>query len=113
MLRRVPLIRKTPLRSRKLYRPPVRAESDKVSSDLYAYIMRRDGECVARKIDSDHVCVGGDTLEHVHDHAMMGKRAPSDKHHCLRLCWGANVNGWASAHKNEERAYLAEVEPRG
>lgn len=111
VLRKTPLVRRTPLRPRKLYRPPARAESDKVSGDLYAYVMLRDGECVARKIDPEHVCSGTATIEHVNDHAMMGKRAPSDRKHCLRLCLGANINGWASAHKNEERAYLRAVEP--
>jgi hypothetical protein len=40
---------------------------------------------------------------------MMGKRAPSDPAHLVAACWAANVLGWCSAHRAEERAYLARV----
>lgn len=116
------MIRKTPLRPKKWYRPPARKASTKVTPALREYIMRRDRGCVAAKVDPEHQCRNqwGDThaatdldqmtIEHVHDHARLGLRAASDKDHCLTLCWASNVLGWASAHRDIERAYLARVE---
>lgn len=95
---------------------------DPVSPELREYVLDRDKGCLAAKTDDTHVCKdqwgnkhsGWDrsrlTLDHVHDHAKMGRRAPSDPQHLVALCWDANVNGWASAHRSEERAYLALVE---
>jgi hypothetical protein len=113
-MRKVPLVRRTPLKAaRRPHRPWARADEDKVSPETYAYVMKRDGECVARKLDPEHRCEGIDGLDHVKDQARMGKRAPSDRWHLVRLCWGANVNGWASAHRAAERTYLSRVEPDG
>lgn len=41
----------------------------------------------------------------------MGKRAPSDRWHLVVACWDANVNGYASAHRDFAREHLARVEP--
>lgn len=49
------------------------------------------------------------TLDHVKDEPMMGRRAPSDEGHLVTLCWEAHVNtGWATSHRPELRAYLAQ-----
>ena len=40
----------------------------------------------------------------------MGKRAPSDAAHLVTLCWHHHLDGWATAHRPELRAYLREVE---
>ena len=100
-------------------KPWKRADSEKVTPEEYAYVMRRDGSCVARQIDPDHRCEGRDTVDHVPEKNMnaLGKRAlcsihrASDRHVLVRLCWGANVNGWASAHRDEERDWIRRKEP--
>jgi hypothetical protein len=45
------------------------------------------------------------------DPARGTRRAPSRREHLLTLCHDANVNGWASAHRDVERAYLAGLYP--
>lgn len=112
-------LRRTPIR--RWARPP----DDKVSPELAAFILARDQMCFAARIDFEHVCrdTYGDvhraddkkrlTLDHVHDAATTGKRAPSDKYHLLALCGWANTQGWASAHRNDEREYLAMVNDDG
>lgn len=117
-----------PLRRTGLRRTPIRRwfrpEADKVSPSLHAYILNRDRICFAARIDPTHLCrdefgnrhAPDDRkylrLDHVKDSAQMGgPRAPSDRRHLLALCGDANNNGWASAHRNQERIYLAEVEP--
>ena len=36
--------------------------------------------------------------------------APSDRFHLIRLCNHANGDGWASAHRQEERDWIADKE---
>lgn len=115
MLRRTPLRRSRP-------KPWFRADDDKVTEDLRRYVLDRDGECFASKIDLSHQCrdrfgrphrpddKGRLTLDHVHDAATAGKRAPSDKFHLVAVCGWANNEGWCSAHRADERQYLREVE---
>lgn len=38
-------------------------------------------------------------------------RAPSRREQLLTLCHDANVNGWASSHRDLEREYLARLYP--
>lgn len=45
------------------------------------------------------------------DPARGTRRAPSRREHLLTLCHHANVNGWASAHRDLERDYLATLYP--
>lgn len=108
------------------FRKPLRRSrmrQDPVTTQVRAFVLSRDRECIARKVDGElHVCRdqwgnvhrAGDlarlTLDHVKDAPRLGKRAPSDAAHLVAMCWDANVNGWASAHRVEERAYLAAVE---
>jgi len=49
------------------------------------------------------------TLDHVREQPMMGKRAPSDMAHLVSVCWHHHLDGWATAHRPELRAYLASV----
>lgn len=115
MPRRIPLLR------RKRPKPWFRDEEDKVTPEVRDAVLRRDGMCFAAMIDEEHECRDRFgmphrpdnlrllTLDHVHDAATMGKRAPSDPAHLVALCASANNFGWASAHRREERAYLREV----
>jgi hypothetical protein len=95
---------------------------DAVTTDLHAEILLRDRECVLAKLYSDHVCrdqwglphrsddLGRLTLEHVHDgYGLMGRRAPSDRHHLVAMCGGANVGVPSKAERAAIRAYLVEV----
>lgn len=102
-------------------RSPIRRKPhpDPVTPDVANTVLARDGVCVASKLDPFHRCRdrwGNDidprqldrmTLDHVRDHAMMGKRAPSDPAHLVTLCWYAHLNtNWATSHRAELREYL-------
>ena len=107
-------------------RSPIRArprpETDRVTAELYAYLMGRDRGCVLHKLDPTHLCKDrwgysrspydptALTVEHVHDALMMGKRAPSDRSHTLILCAGANIGVPSKAQREMLRAYLQRVE---
>lgn len=101
-----------------------RVHSDPVTADLRDAILRRDRECVLAKIEPDHLCkdawghphaandVSRLTIEHVHDvGGMMGKRAKSDLHHCLALCYAANVKPPTKSERAAFRVYLAAIQP--
>lgn len=103
-----------------------RPAADRVTGELWNHIVYRDGGCVAPMLDIDSdLCrtLAGDvyprnflpmlTVDHVHDAATMGKRAPSDAAHLVCLCIHHNDNGWASAHREDERAYLARLAKTG
>jgi len=94
---------------------------DPVTPALREYILSRDKRCFATRVEPEHRCrdrwgilhrpdaLELLTLDHVKDAARIGLRAPSDARHLVAMCFWANVNGWASAHRNEERAYLAAI----
>src|SRR5689334_15409045 len=83
-MKRVPLVRRTPLRSRRPHRVWVRAEDDKVTPDLAAYVLKRDGPCLAVKLgEPSSDCWGRTTYEHVKDEARLGDRAKSDRFHLV------------------------------
>lgn len=114
-------MRRTPIR-RSRPKTWLRDPDDKVTPELHAYIMRRDKQCVAALLDPAHECrtrfgrphlptaVSLLTLDHVHDAATMGDRAKSDIWHLVAMCGWGNNEGWASAHREEERRYLKEKE---
>lgn len=106
-------------------RPRRRGHRDPVTTDLYHYIVARDGyECVAPSLGAPDRCAnrwgrtwppGGFTsndltLDHVRDQPMTGKRAPSDARHLVTLCWHHHLDGWATANRLVLRDYLARVE---
>lgn len=98
---------------------------DAVTPELRDEVFAMDGwRCVAPRLDPDAgVCRNrwGDsviatgrmpvtalTLDHVKDAPMMGKRAPSDVRHLVTLCAGHHLlSGWATGHRPQLRAYLA------
>lgn len=49
--------------------------------------------CVVRFLDphTSGTCSGQQTVEHVKDQLMMGKRAPSDMRHLVACCWWHNA----------------------
>ena len=86
------------------------------------YVLERDRFCVLFIRDPEHVChrVGSQhrssnkrllTVEHVKDHSMMGKRAPSDRKHMVAMCLDANVAVPSKAVREWIRDYLRRVEP--
>ena len=97
---------------------------DAVTPELRGYVIARDGFiCVAPSLGAVDGCrdrwgnelhpAGGRfevTLDHVKDQPRMGKRAPSDAAHLVTLCWHHHLDGWATAHRPELRAYLREEE---
>lgn len=122
VLRRTPLVRRTPLRPRKLYRPPVR--TDQVPPELAEYVFKRDVICLQFRYEPDHRCKTrwGDEhrpddrrhlrIAHVKAEARTGKRAEPQKNRLVAECDLANER-WSSANRDKEREYLALVEPDG
>ena len=84
---------------------------DPVTPALRLAVLERDQGCVARQLGADAAdCRSPLTLDHVKDQPMMGKRAPSDAAHLVTLCWPHHLDGWATAHRPELRAYLRLIE---
>lgn len=81
---------------------------DPVSGDLRSEVLNRDGGCVAVILGAEG-CRGRLTLDHVKDEPRMGRRAPSDARHLVTLCEHHHLDGWATSHRSELRAYLREV----
>lgn len=128
-MKRTPLLRRVGLKSsggglrRSWLRPKPRDEDDKVTPAMHAAILARDKECVQHKLDPTHICRDRNgyphspdklallTLDHVHDMATMGKRAPSDRAHLVALCFGSHItSGWATSHRPDLRRYIRQVE---
>ena len=93
---------------------------DPVTPEVREAVLRRDGGCVAPELwpciehgadcgSPPDPCDGRLTLDHVKDEPRMGKRAPSDPAHLVTLCWHHHLDGWATSHRPELRAYLREV----
>ena len=88
----------------------------KVTPELRAAVLGRDGACVLWKLNPSHICrdAWGQThlasavwllsLEHVKDQPRMGLRAPSDPAHMVAMCYGANLG----VPSKEERAAIRE-----
>ena len=92
---------------------------DPVTPAMREAILRRDGECLAHKLDPDHVCrdswgnphspydLNRLTLEHVHDgYGRMGLRAKSDARHLVALCGATNVGVPSKVMREAFRQYL-------
>lgn len=86
--------------------------SDSVSPALRLEVLERDGGCIAWRLGGSRLdCAGRLTLDHVKDQPRMGKRAPSDLQHLVTLCWHHHLDGWATSHRPDLRAYLAALYP--
>ncbi|MFH1554593.1 MAG: hypothetical protein ABII76_06990 [Pseudomonadota bacterium] len=91
-----------------LYPKPERRpkrQRDPVDAKLRIEVLTRDGDCVAALL-GEPGCRGRLTLDHVKDHARMGRRAPSDARHLVTICEHHHLDGWATSHRPELRAYL-------
>jgi len=94
----------------------MKRRSMSVTSDLRRLVFVRDGwRCMAPVLDPNadacrdrwgSIEAKDLTVDHVKDAARLGVRAPSDTAHLVTLCHYHNGNGWASAHRALERAYL-------
>lgn len=83
---------------------------DPVTHEVAVAVFNRDRGCVAVELGEwASTCSGRLTLDHVRDHPMMGKRAPSDMAHLVAVCWHHHLDGWATSHRPELRAYLERV----
>jgi len=80
---------------------------DRVTPDVWLAVMQRDAyTCAGARLGAPDPCHGRLTLDHVKDQPMMGRRAPSDPAHLVVICWHHHLDGWATAHRPELRAYL-------
>ena len=69
-MRRSPLLRK-----RRLYRPWVRPEEDKVTPEMAQAVFKRDGGCLAPRLGGSSMdCWGRNRIEHVKRQARIGRR---------------------------------------
>ena len=102
-------------------RSPIRRHphKDPVTHALRLAVLERDGErCVTTFIEWDQdidACAGPLTLDHVQEgYGRMGKRAPSRLDTLAVVCAHHHLDGWATSHRPELRAYLAlSVPPEG
>lgn len=103
------MIRRTPLRARRLYRPPAR--TDQVSPETAQAVFKRDGGCLAPRLGGSAMdCWGRDRIEHVKREPRMGVRGDL----LGTLCQGHTEDGtragycWATDAKNRQamRAHL-------
>jgi hypothetical protein len=93
---------------------------------MHSYIVRRDGTCLAFRMDIAHVCRGRDgrihspdnaaklTLDHVPERGRnaLGKKADSDEYHLVALCHRLNGGGGSPSHdlRDFERDWIADHE---
>jgi len=97
------MLRRTPLRR-------TGRKADPVTPDVRVAVLERDRGCVAVTLGEDPAdCRGRLTLDHVKDQPRMGKRAPSDARHLATVCEFHHLDGWATSHRPELRAYLEGV----
>lgn len=95
---------------------------DRVTPELHAAVMARDGRCVLFDLDPTHVCKDRWdqphmpnalhllTVEHVHPgYGQMGKRALSTMHTMVAMCWAGNVGVPSKVQRAQIREYLAKV----
>ena len=81
-----------------------------MTPELRISVLTRDKMCVAAKLGAADPCSGALTLDHIQEgYGRMGKRAPSDPAHLVTLCWHHHLDGWATSHRPELRAYLEGV----
>jgi hypothetical protein len=95
---------------------------DPVTPEMRLAVLQRDRGCVAVALGADPMtCLGRLTLDHVKDKPKIGDvilkrgkgrkhryRAPSDLDHLVAICERHHLGGWATAHRDDLRAYLRE-----
>lgn len=94
---------------------------DRVTPEMRAAVIVRDGGCVLARLDPAHVCRDrwGTahaatatwllSIEHVKDELRMGRRAPSDMGHLVAMCYAGNVNVPSKTQRAALREYLRSV----
>lgn len=95
--------------------------NDPVTPALRTAVLTRDQGCVAPRLGATAPCDGPLQLDHVKDQPHIGDpiikrgplrkhryRAPSDMSHLASVCRRHHLDGWATAHRPELRAYLEE-----
>lgn len=97
-------------------------KADPVTPELREAVFRRDGMCVAAKLDPQHVCrdawgtphdpraLARLSLEHIKPHLMAGRRGPSTAEWTVALCMGANVGVPSKELRAALREYLRTVQ---
>lgn len=116
-------MKRTPLRRRRLWRPPSTGpREDRVTDELMNLLWRRDKGCVLAQVEKDHLCrdrfnnwvrfddrtPGVITPEHFwEDYAVKGDRAPSDLAHTVLLCAAANIGAPTRDQRNAFRDWVA------
>ncbi len=89
---------------------PRKKRKPRVSGDdraVYDAVLQRDGTCVAPLLDAQSPCRGPLTREHVRPGGgAMGMRRITRVDAVVILCAHHHLDGWATSHKPELRAYL-------
>lgn len=86
---------------------------DRVSPELWEAVWARDGDCFVRRVDPNHACHDGRSVDHVHWIAggKRSKRAASRLEHLVAMCRGYNVAGPSRIVREKERDYLRDLYP--
>lgn len=98
---------------------------DRVSPELHDEVLRRDGRCIAFKMDPAHRCFTqfGEAhrpddkskleLDHVHLHpgGTKGKRAPGRRENLVAMCGRLNNRPPSAEVREAERSYLLKRYP--
>lgn len=103
-MKRVALVRRTPLRRASLLRRRRRPADDRVTpAEALRVFIRESWTCIARRFDPGHHCEGRLSIEHVpgFNENAMGKRGRYLTAACLEA-----QQGWCLTHRDEERAWL-------
>lgn len=101
------------------------SRKDAVSPELHAEVVRRDGSCIAARMDDSHECATrfnephrADedillTVDHVWWNAggIRSKRAPSIREHLVAMCGRLNVRGPSREVRQAERSLLRKLYP--
>jgi len=75
--------------------------------EVYDRVLSRDGGCVAPRLGAQSPCRGPLTREHVRPGGgAMGMRRITRVDAVVILCAHHHLDGWATSHKPEMRAYL-------
>lgn len=86
------------------------AENPVWDISLKAWLATDPRVCVAPVIDLSALgtCSGEMTRDHVHTHTggTKGKRPLTTLDTVVILCWNHHLNGWATSHRPEIRAYI-------
>lgn len=110
-MKRTALVRRTELRAKARKAPWRRAESDKVTPEVYAAVHKRDNGCIGPRIGMERECFGRVEIDHLMNGGV-GRRGPSVPSNLSVLCGQHHYTKTVEARKWRPiiRAYIESAE---